>query len=174
MNEERQEQTLCFRLIESLRKRLKNGRDQHLLSGLGGSASYRESKKMTEQRQGPTLGVRLRDALALQSVKENGWRTAGTNSRCPFKRRIGLTECQRKWLKNGREQLLVSSLGRCPSCRESKKWLTNSRHFREVCVSFKEQKQGQTLDKEVVYLVKVFIKRKVSVIRHISSSLTSL
>ena len=65
MNEERQGQTLCFRLIESLRKRLKNGRDQHLLSGLGGSPSYRESKEMTEERQGPTLGVRLRDALAL-------------------------------------------------------------------------------------------------------------
>ena len=61
----RMESALCFRLIESLRNRLRNGKDQHLLSGLGESPSYRESKKMTKERQGPTLGGRLRDALAL-------------------------------------------------------------------------------------------------------------
>ena len=32
---------------------------------LGSCLSYGESNKMTEERQGPTLGVRLRDALAL-------------------------------------------------------------------------------------------------------------
>ena len=65
MNEEGEGQTLCFRLIESLRRRLKNGRDQLQVSGLKTCLSYGESKKMTEERQGLTLGVRLRDALAL-------------------------------------------------------------------------------------------------------------
>ena len=32
-----------------------------------------------------TLGVRFREVSALyEGVKENGWRTAGTNFRCPF------------------------------------------------------------------------------------------
>ena len=36
-----------------------------LVSGLGRCLSYGEAKKMTEDRKGPTLGVRLREALAL-------------------------------------------------------------------------------------------------------------
>ena len=50
----------------------------------------------------------------------------GTNSRCPFYRGVCLIESQIKGVKNGRDQLHVSILQRCPSYRESnkgsKKW----------------------------------------------------
>ena len=38
-----------------------NGRDQHKVSVLGRCLSYRESDKRTKERQGLTLGVRIRE-----------------------------------------------------------------------------------------------------------------
>ena len=51
---------------------------------------------MTEERQGPTSGVRLREVFALHRVKGDDCRTARNNSRCPFERGVRLIECQRK------------------------------------------------------------------------------
>ena len=46
---------------------------------------------------------------------------AGTNSRCPFYRGVCLIESQVKGEKDGRYQLHMSILQRCPSYRESNK-----------------------------------------------------
>ena len=101
---------------------------------------------MTEERQGPTLTIRFRKVSVLWTVKENDWTR---KSWCPFKGGVGLTECQRKWLKNGREQLLVSGLGRCPSCRGSKKWQARN-DWRTAgvlgrCVSYTKNKRKQQI-----------------------------
>ena len=39
---------------------------------------------MTEKCQRPTSGVCVREVSISYKVKENDWRTTGTNSRCPF------------------------------------------------------------------------------------------
>ena len=54
----------------------------------GRCPSYRESNNMTEERQGPTLGFCFREESFLQS---------------------------QILLRNGRDELLVTVLGRCPS-----------------------------------------------------------
>ena len=48
-----------FRVLESQRKWLKNSSYHPLLSDLGKFLPWREWKKMTEEWQGPALGVRL-------------------------------------------------------------------------------------------------------------------
>lgn len=40
---------------------------------------YRETKKMTDERQGPTPGVRFREAIAFWRVKENDCRMKENN-----------------------------------------------------------------------------------------------
>ena len=55
--------------------------------------SYRESNKGSKERQGPTLGVRLREMSVLY------------------------IESQIKGVKKGKDQLEVSVLQRCPSYR---------------------------------------------------------
>ena len=48
---------------------------------------------MTEQQQGPTLGVRFREVSAVKRVKENDCgRTTGTNSSCSVQRSVRLIE----------------------------------------------------------------------------------
>ena len=59
--------------------------------------SYRESNKGSKERQGPTLGVRLREMSVLY------------------------IESQIKGVKKGKDQLWVSVLERYPSYRESNK-----------------------------------------------------
>ena len=44
-----------------------------------------ESKKMTEEWQGQTLGVHFIEVSALKTVKENDWITVGINSGVPLK-----------------------------------------------------------------------------------------
>ena len=41
------------------------------MSVLGRCLSYREAKNMTEEQQGPTLGVRFMEVSTLQRGKEN-------------------------------------------------------------------------------------------------------
>ena len=40
--------------------------------GLGKCPSYRETKKMTDERQGPSLGVWFREVYIFKRVKEKG------------------------------------------------------------------------------------------------------
>ena len=83
------------RLIESQIEGVKKGRDQLWLSILQTCPSYKESNKGSQERQGPTLGVRFTEVYVLQRVKIKG-------------------------VKKGRDQLQLSILQRCPSYRESK------------------------------------------------------
>ena len=72
---------------------------------------------------------------------------AGTNSKCPFYRGICLIESQIQGVKNGRDQLEVSFLQRCPSYRESNIGVKNGRDQLEVsflqrCLSYRESNIG--------------------------------
>ena len=65
-------------------------------------------QKRLRVRLGWALVVHLSEVSTLLRVKENDWRMAGTNSRCPFYRGVCLKDSQRKWLNNSRDKL------RCP------------------------------------------------------------
>ena len=110
------------------------------------------------------------------------------------KKSIRLKDSQRKLLKNSWDYRQVSVLGQSAT----RPFLVSSRNEGGVSIiksqrKMNEERQGQFsqggvcliqrtktrtnlrfLFKEVVHHVKVFIKRKVSVIRHISSPITSL